>query len=293
MGRRNFTDGDRFFADTLLRRGFPVRFEERGLALCPGAMREDVEFLRRALNGFRRAFPQTEQRRTGESDGLGEEGGALPFFYGEQHGPEHRDLIPTGHTAMLRRFQNRLLPAKPETVSGLTGSPIPGSMDDNFDKFLRCRFGARVPVKGLESGTALLVKTLPWLGVLTSMSCHGHLREENTRRSDVDSTPPRLWFYSQYHSRWCEMIFNRLFQDLPIRESWVFHHGPEDGDWMSATWEAAQTPPENRREQQFLFDQIQLMARRLFDPELCERIRAVKLGATDMDDLERRLDSVL
>src|SRR5690606_11393476 len=38
-----------------------------------------------------------------------------------------------------------------------------------------------------------------------------------------------------------------------------------------------------------LFDQIQIMARRLFDPELCQAIREAKKGSRDLEDMKHRL----
>lgn len=271
VGSRMRSLGEWTLADTLLRRGFPVRFEDRGLVLCPGAMEEDVKLLRRTLMRLRPVRMHASQDFP-----------KIDVWYGEQ-----RLVGLPVDRAYLTLLRETILVQDSRRRAGLTGPPCRGGRSHrDFAGFTRCRFGSRFPLRRLEDGIALLVKVLPWVGVMTSMSCEGHFHE------DKENTSPRLWFYSHYHSLWCEMLFNRLFGDLPIRQSWHFDHGETDGNWCSATWEASIEPPNTHEEQQFLFDQIQIMARRLFDPELCARIREAKSGCRGPENLVPRLEAV-
>lgn len=52
------------------------------------------------------------------------------------------------------------------------------------------------------------MKVLPWVGVLTSMSCEGH-SDRGLRRDERDAVP-RIWFYKRYHREWCRLVFERL-----------------------------------------------------------------------------------
>ncbi len=149
---------------------------------------------------------------------------------------------------------------------------------------------------------ALLVKALPWIGVCTSMSCHGHGL----------TNFPKIWFYGYYHGRWCEVVFEQLFADFEIAKMWRFWHGSRNGDWASAKWQidipggrqfvSLKNPSDEKIidsyrniEETFLLveEETQMMARHLFDAKLCERIRDVRQRAKGPKDLSGLLEQCL
>jgi hypothetical protein len=271
-GGRQKSEGEYLLADTLLRRGFPVCLEDRGLALCSGAMPEDVAFLTRLLRQPRSGHVRSPS--------------PLPVWHEEQKLLEV-DIRDDGR---LAAFRSRVLGGRTVTPSGMTGPPcrITDRMN-SFEGFQDCRFGARFPLKFIEEGVALLVKVLPWVGVLTSMSCEGHLDQDRT--SSAERAMPNIWFYSHYHAEWCRLIFERLCGDVEIAHDWRFE---KSGDgWLDNVWHASSQPPDSPLDQSRIFDRTQLMARRFFDPELCRRIRGAKQAAQNADDLAGSLDRAL
>jgi len=271
IGTREKSPGEKVLADTLLRRGFPVRLEDRGLALCQGAMPEDVEFLTRLL---RRLEPITTTSVTCEVWN------------------EHQLLttVVVDDPWQLDQFRRRVLFGRSTRSSGFITAPVRESqLMNSFEGFRSTRYGARFPLERFEEGVALLVKVLPWVGVLTSMSCQGHL--DRADRGGENQTLPRIWFYNEFHSEWCRLIFERLCGDLEIAPQWEFVNGGSGGNnWLGCLWLATTTPPASIEEQRHLFDQIQEIARRFFDPELCRVIREAKRQATSLDDLAYSLD---
>ena len=272
IGMREKSPGEKVLADTLLRRGFPVRLEDRGLVLCPGAMPEDVEFLGRLL---RRLEPVAEPTLT------------CDVWSG------HRlvTTVAVDDPWQLDMFRRRVLFGRSTRSSGMIGPPVRETeLMNSFDGFLRCRFGARFPLVYFEEGVALLVKVLPWVGVLTSMSCQGHL--DRVDRLGEAAATPCIWFYNHFHSEWCRLIFERLCGDLEIARLWEFDSSGRN-HWLGCTWHASKTPPKSAGDQKVLFEQIQEIARRFFDPELCRVIREAKARATSLDDLAMCLDQGL
>lgn len=268
-GTREKSAGEKILADTLLQRGFPVRLEDRGLALCEGAMQDDVEFLLRLL---RRLEPVTER--------------SLACDVWIDH--QLLTTVAVDDPWQLDQFRRRVLFGRTVRSSGMIGPPVQKShLMNSFEGFRSTRFGARFPLMYLEEGVALLVKVLPWVGVLTSMSCEGH-SDRGHRRDERDAVP-RIWFYNHYHREWCRLIFERLCGDLEIAGLWRFTAGSPT-DWLGCIWHATSIPPTSREAQRHLFEQIQEIARRFFDPELCRVIREAKTRATSLEDLAVCLD---
>jgi len=201
---------------------------------------------------------------------------------------DHLATVAIDDPGQLEQFRRRVLFGRSTRPSGMIGPPVRETeLMNSFEGFLRCRFGARFPLEYIEEGVALLVKVLPWVGVLTSMSCQGHLDRVDHRGEDP--TVPRIWFYNQFHSEWCRLIFERLCGDLAIARLWQFDSSGHN-HWLGCTWSATTTPPESIGEQGDLFEQIQEIARRFFDPELCRIIRESKAKATSLDELAECLD---
>jgi hypothetical protein len=272
IGTREKSPGEKALADTLLRRGFPVRLEDRGLALCPGAMPEDVEFLGRLLRRLETSTKASENCNVWS-------------------GLDHLATVAVDDPGQLEQFRRKVLFGRSTRPSGMIGPPVRETAAINsFEGFRRCEFGARFPLQFIEEGVALLVKILPWVGVLTSMSCEGHLNRGDRRGEDAAT--PRIWFYNRYHSEWCRLVFERLCGDLEIARQWVFDNSGRE-DWLGCTWSATATPPVSLTERRLLFDQIQEMARRFFDPDLCRLIREAKSRAVSLDDLANCLDHAL
>lgn len=291
-------------ADTLLRRGFPVRVEPRGLALCLSINRWDVAYMRdllAPLNFFADAMkgigPRPDERVGWSAAKEVEAQDGWLSIWGGKRLVMQVDLSDEQSLAALRSQILRRRSCRYE--AGCSTMP-----DDyrTWKGFLSNRFGAKLSTKELEQGMALLVKVLPWVGVRTSMSCHGHGLKGN----------PKIRFYGYYHSRWCEVIFERLFADLEIAKMWRFRHGSRNGDWASGKWEiyipqARQLLDlENPDDEEIIYayrsmeeafakvdEQIQIMARRLFDPVLCAEIREVRQQAEGVKDLAAVLEKAL
>ena len=89
------------------------------------------------------------------------------------------------------------------------------------------------------------------------------------------------------------MIFDRLCADLPVHSQWKINHGsPSEGPGSPVVWKLGKGGAPLSKESQVIFNQIQLVARRLFDPELCQGIRDVRRHATCLEDLPPLLDEV-
>ena len=256
------TQATKILADMLLRRGFPVRLEGDGIGICKKIMNRDLELLFDLLAPLRLRNMDDDEYFPVVMDGN------VLFMVGGMEDARG-----------WKALRSSVLDFK--SIRMETGIWV-WQDKAGWKDFLSNRFGSLVPVPDLEAGIALLVKVLPWVGVRTSMSCHGHGEQA-----------PKIWLWGYYHSMWCEMIFQKLFSDLPISKLWRFDHGPEDGDFISAIWVATSEPVDSGDYKQFLFDQIQLMARRLFDPALCEKIRNARSKASSVDDLPRLLDEAL
>ena len=262
------------FADLLLRRGFPVHFEKRGLVLSPGNFEKDVEEFHRITP--ERIYPRNQN------------GNPLRVFHGNQ---EITQLFieenPERQT--WESFWWETLEAC-ERHGGYTWLKLGRNQGNRnmlaWEFFKETAFGARPPIAGLEPGAALLVKVLPWLSVCTLMCCHGHQHPEKERQF-------YLLFASRFYGQWFEHILNRLFL-LPRRGLKVEFIYREESENDPETWMILHLnvrPTKSSRT--WLFDTIQRIARRFFDPELCRAIREAKNAAATPDDLAPALHRAL
>lgn len=85
---------------------------------------------------------------------------------------------------------------------GFTTTGDSGIVNTNFITFKRCKFGAKAPVRFLDPGIALLVKTLPLTGTMSWLSCSGHFKES-----------PFILMRDIYHFHWLKYVFSYLFKD--------------------------------------------------------------------------------
>lgn len=224
--------------------------------------------------------------------------------------PTHEDWNPCGESQMLHVFFQDVLVGKinvtsesqmrkrlhalihPTVHNHMTGPQItPSPFTYSWQAFQALENGASEPVSNLDPGIALLVKVLMEYQVFTTASCEGH-RHQNTY------SPPLITFFGYYQSRWCEIIFQQLFHDLPLAQRWHFNHGPESGDWINTCWQARhvytqEDPPYTEADHQEDLEQIQIMARRLLNSDLRARVLQAKQRADTVDDLEPQLQKSL
>jgi hypothetical protein len=142
-----------------------------------------------------------------------------------------------------------------------------GMQNFDFGSFIRCKYGTRIPAMLLDPGIALMVKVLPFIGVLSSYSCAGHLKES-----------PKIHLLNMYHHQWLKCVLmnalNSSESDLEavhkidMSEGLVFLVGNNDKeDHYRAYW------------------QIQKIARYLLDKVNSEKIRLVKFTFKDEKEL--------
>jgi hypothetical protein len=138
------------------------------------------------------------------------------------------------------------------------------SFSDTFSTFRNCAYGAKVPVRVLDPGIALLVKVLPAIGARTVYSCDGHVEE-----------PPSVRFFSRYDLSWVQMVFASLFEGDHVQETWHFN---EEGEgWMRFVWRWGNGGPGMFLDARYsLFADIQRVARVMFDSDLVAEIRRVR-----------------
>lgn len=173
----------------LLWRGFLARRDAARVFLCTGSASDDVKLLQQI--GFTVNQIYRDQDR-----------------YAEIHAP----------SSVLDETLFELFSYPPE-CAGLAGPFDWGG----WQSFLNCKFGAQVPVRFLDPGIALLVKTLPLLGLRTVECCDGHLIQR-----------PRICFINQHHWNWARLIlplFARSEEGVRYgRDFWDFR-GAKGGKW--------------------------------------------------------------
>jgi hypothetical protein len=142
-----------------------------------------------------------------------------------------------------------------------------GMQNMDFGSFSRCKYGTRIPAMLLDPGIALMVKVLPFIGVLSSFSCAGHFKES-----------PKIFMLYIYHHQWLKcVLMNALSSSeidlknvhrIDMSEGLVFLADKEDkDDHYRAYW------------------RIQKIARYLLDKVNSEKIRLVKFTFTNEKEL--------
>jgi hypothetical protein len=151
-------------------------------------------------------------------------------------------------------------------ISGI--NDFSGMLNENFQTFRKCKFGVKVPVSYLDPGIALLVKTLPLIGVMTAMSCGGHLKDD-----------PVIIIRNEYHLNWVRHVFTYLFGAVE-----GFSIVNDDTSWQGCKLVFAT----NKSDESSYFNaywKAQTMARFLLDQDNSQKIRAAKELLENEDQL--------
>lgn len=212
------------------------------------------------------------------------------------------EIEPTEDEDLL----HRLLVTPPIIIWLCSANTIPGETGTDWESFLRTRFGRKVPVEVLDPGIALLVKTLPLLGLDTVMSCEGHmpgeikgsiLGEWYGEASEHDDNVPTVNFLSKYHLKWAQRVVPQFLPESdPFITQWTFEEEP---GWSGCQWRLAPAGSITNSDKKFeVFKNIQRLARGIlenhwnaegcYDPEnsLVHKLRDYKRELTSPRDLE-------
>jgi hypothetical protein len=138
--------GPESLAEMLSRRGFLIKYSERGIFLSAGHIKSDYEYLERYAS--RKPF----LIKTNEP--------SFPFQINFQAFEKSK---------VLAMFTDALSEVQPYFKIDSRG--------ESLNSFVNNRFGRKVPLDQLDIGVASFVKTLPLLSVVTSYSCDGHDKE--------------------------------------------------------------------------------------------------------------------
>ena len=150
-----------------------------------------------------------------------------------------------------------------------------GRVNESWGSFLRLQYGPKVPVRSLDPGIALLVKTMPLLGLHTAMSCDGHTRE-----------PPVITFFSRYHLSWASLA---LPQFMPKNDAFAaqWRFGTVGGGWSQYQWHLGIKGCGRGLKRRFeLYSNIQRLCRNIMYAELAAEARACKQRLTHPKDLQ-------
>lgn len=235
----------------LLWRGFLARRDEAGVFLCTGSADGDVEMLQQLGVAVQRI---------------------------EGH-PENCAEILATHSitdeVLFRIFSH-------PPIYGMSGMyDFSGVVNHDWQTFLNCKYGAKVPVAVLEPGIALLVKALPLIGLHTAESCDGHL-----------SKPTMIRFISKHHWNWAKLILP-LFTDncVDFARGWVFAPSETYGE-VTRAWFLGQNGCGESLEQRFqLYTFIHRLAMNIMEDDLrARRLREGKSRLRSFEALERAAD---
>ena len=161
--------------------------------------------------------------------------------------------------------------------SGFTAPPhIPGTLPS----FVRCQYGAEIPVEVLDSGIALLIKTLPAIGVLTVHSCSGHGKGSAS-----------IIVHDDWHLRWLRAVVTaygcNVSPDL-LKISRFKGLDEPSVSWMGRVWEL-DIPATGS---QTLWQALHQMALDLMSPAVYEPIREIRRSITDEASFFQALETV-
>lgn len=138
-----------------------------------------------------------------------------------------------------------------------------------WESFQNCAFGAKVEVRRLDIGVALMVKTLSLAGVLTNYSCDGF--------AHGDDHYPWIGLHGPYHYGWCKKVIHMATPLAWINDLENFAH-VDGGGWMREfSWRIAAPGYDQQTEEAFqTFRRIQCVARNLMRPEVYNPLRTLK-----------------
>lgn len=142
-----------------------------------------------------------------------------------------------------------------------------GFHEATFINFIKCRFGARVPVVLLDPGIALFVRTLPLVGVLTTYSCSGHLKDS-----------PHVGIRGDYHLQWLRCILLAIFDCDEVELSSKHRIDLQNG----ATFQAEPFCEESHFK---AYWKAQSISRFLLNRTLLEKVREIKFQFCSEEEL--------
>ena len=152
-----------------------------------------------------------------------------------------------------------------------------GWVNKSWGSFRRLQYGLKIPVRALDPGIALLVKTMPLLGLHTVMSCDGHMLK-----------PPVIHFFSGYHLSWASVA---LPQFLPANDAFAarWRFVSLGRGWLRYQWHLGTNGCGGALEERFeLYSNIQRLCREIFRDDFAARARACKQRLSQPRDLEDR-----
>ena len=224
--------------EQLLRRGFPSFLNYLQIQFCSGLLEEDYDYLRQLIGAY--AVPAQIE---GPID-------SVPLI-SLVH--ENGEILMRFQTILAELIEHLLSHPKNEPAECLSLRQPP-------------TLKPRLLLQHLDPGIALLVKTLGNYQIDVQSACAGHAHQNKSYSS------PNLLFTSAADGGKCQDIFNSIFYDLPIAQTWAFipeltHSGSETIRFLAYTIspEANTLTPEQYKSTR---SDLAYIAKRLLDPQL-------------------------
>jgi hypothetical protein len=226
--------------EQLLRRGFPCFLNYLQIQFCTGLFDEDYDYLRNLIGAY--AVPAAIE---GPIDSI--------------------PLITLVHEngEVFMRFQTILAELIEHILSHPKNEPS-ACLSLSLDQ--APTFKPRLLVQHLDPGIALLVKNLDNYQINVQSACAGH------KAQNIAYSSPSLLFASAEDAEKCQHIFNHVFYDLPIAQTWAFspefaHDGSETIRFLAHTVspEINTLSPEQYKATR---SDLAYIAKRLLDPQL-------------------------
>lgn len=187
--------GDELLLEALLRRGFLAYLDDDGVWLGTGSHPADVDVLR--------LIEELEIEEVSEH-------------------PDRMAAIRLRHAAADKNAASVIV-RLPEHGRGFSSYGPGCCSDKTWEQYRQMVWGAKCPTcpaevldgnpvsEALDTGVALLVKTLPLARVATALSCDGH-----------GYRPAYVEFFYPWDLPWCEAVFDLLGLATPCsRWSWI------------------------------------------------------------------------
>lgn len=291
--------------EVLLWRGFLVMEIKNKLYLSSGSHPEDEDMLRSFYVNIQK---EPKPKKTGIKKDWWQEGQGALFPMDTDSSQDN--VLPRYSLGEIEPIEDedilrKIFVTPPIIIGFCSPSYFPGQTETDFRSFLMTRFGRKVPVEVLDPGVALLVKSLPLLGLDTAMSCEGHIPDEIQGNissgsyfevSEHDDTT--VWFFSKYHLKWAKRVVPQFLPEGdPFITQWTFEDKCEW--WRDCEWRLAPKGSITNFDEKFeIFNNIQRLARGIldshwdknghFDPEnsLARRIRDSKKQLSSEQDLD-------